>query len=72
MNEEYKEKIVDVVTGEVTWRDYTDEEIAIHNAKKAELAKEKEDREALEASRLAIFQKLGITEDEARLLLGGN
>lgn len=72
MNEEYKEKIVDVVTGEVTWRDYTDQEIEIHNGKKKQLAKEKTERESLEATRLAILTKLGITEDEAKLLLGGN
>jgi hypothetical protein len=70
MTEEYKEKIVDVVTGEITWRDYTDEEIAIHNAKKAELAKEKEERNKLEKSRLNILEKLGLTEDEAKVLLG--
>jgi Holliday junction resolvase RusA-like endonuclease len=70
MTEEYKEKIVDVVTGEITWRDYTDEEIAIHNAKKAELAKEKEDRDKLEKSRLDILEKLGLTQDEAKVLLG--
>jgi hypothetical protein len=66
----YKEKIVDAVTGEVTFRDYTPEEIAEVEAaitaaqiKEAELA-------AKEAERQALLDKLGITADEAKLLLG--
>ena len=72
MNNEYKEQIIDLVTGEVTWRDYTAEEIAIHNVKKEQLAKEKAELDAKESARLAILAKLGLTNDEAQLLLGGN
>lgn len=64
-----KEKIVNVETGEETWRDYTAEEIA-----KVEEAIAKSALEALQqaekiAAKKAIFEKLGITEDEAKLLL---
>lgn len=65
----YKEKIVNAQTGEITWRDYTEEEIA---RVEAELAKSKliaEAEAAKAAAKTALLEKLGITADEAKLLL---
>lgn len=66
----YKEKIYDIKTGEETWRDYTAEEIleiekaqVEANARALELAEKK-------AARKAILEKLGLTEEEAKLLFG--
>jgi len=68
----YKEKIVNIETKEETWRDFTENEIAEVEAEKAKtLAKAQAKTEAT-AQRQALLDKLGITEDEARLLLGGN
>ena len=67
---EYKEKIVNTVTGEVTWRDYTAEEIASVEAAQAFAAELQAAEIAKEAARQALLDKLGITADEAKLLLG--
>jgi len=67
----YKEKIVDAITGEETWRDYTKEEIAVivqwENELK-ELVEEKEKNESLRASAMAKLAALGLTEDEIAAL----
>lgn len=72
----YVEKIVDVVTGEETIRPYTAEEIATVEALKIELAAEQTakdaDLAAKAAARQAILDRLGLTADEAALLLGAN
>jgi hypothetical protein len=72
----YKEKIVNALTGEETWRDYTAEEIAeVEKAQaEAQARAEAEAQFAAEAAvaRAALLSKLGITEEEAKLLLGGN
>lgn len=72
----YFEKIVDVTTGEETMRPFTKEETAELEKRKAEILDEVAIREAEEATRIAeraaLLAKLGITEEEARLLLGGN
>lgn len=69
---EYKEKIVDAITGEITWRDYTAEEIAAVEAAQAEAIKRVEEIAAKEAARQALLDRLGITAEEAQLLLGSN
>ena len=66
----YKEKIVNVQTGEETWRDYTAEEIAELEAAQAETAKRLVEAEAKEAARQAVLTKLGLTAEEAQALLG--
>ena len=66
----FKEKIVDIKTGEETYRDYTPEEIAAVEAAQAQAIKETEALAAKEAARAALLDKLGITADEAKLLLG--
>jgi hypothetical protein len=65
----YKETIYDVVTGETTFRDYTAKEI-----KEAEAAQLKGQAEAQAViakatEKAALLARLGITEDEAKLLL---
>jgi hypothetical protein len=72
----YKEKIIDVLTGEETLRDYTATEIAELEAIKAqrEALQVQADVEqaAKDAARQAILDRIGLTADEATLLLGGN
>jgi hypothetical protein len=68
----YREKIVDAITGEISWRDYSLEEIAEIEKDLEQTAKERALREAKAQARQALLDKLGITEDEAKLLLGGN
>ncbi len=65
----YQEKIVNITTGEETWRDYTEAETKEVEA--AQLAAEKKRLESVakEAAREAILTKLGITAEEANLLL---
>ena len=65
-------KIVNAETGEEILRD-------MNAAELTQLAKEVAEREAIEtaeakakADKAALFAKLGITEEEAALLLGGN
>lgn len=65
----YKEKIVNVATGEETWRNYTSEEIAKVEAAQAEAAQRQAEAETRAAQRAALLDKLGITEEEAKLLL---
>jgi hypothetical protein len=65
-------KIVNVETGEEIEREMNDAEFAQYQAdQKAEAAAQAE-AQAKAAQRQALLDKLGITEDEARLLLGGN
>jgi len=68
------EKIFNVETGveEIIERDATPEEIAAQEAIDAEIVKAKNQSEVREAARQALLAKLGITADEAKLLLGGN
>ena len=68
----YKEKIVDATTGEETWRDYTEAEIAEVEAAKAEAEIQRLAQEAKATAKAALLDKLGITAEEAQLLLGGN
>ena len=59
--------IHDVETGEITTIELTDLELEIlENEKTKALA----EQQALQASKNALYERLGITEDEARLLLG--
>jgi hypothetical protein len=65
-------KIVNCETGEEIVRDATAEEIAQMeiDAANAEARKQAEAQAA--AQRQALLTRLGITEEEARILLGGN
>lgn len=63
-------KIHNVETDEVVEREMTDDEFAQYEAnEKLALAREKK-AEAKAAARRAILDRLGLTEDEAKLLLG--
>lgn len=66
----YKEKIVDTETGEETWRDYSAAEIKAVQKAEAEAAARIVELREKEAARKAILEKLGISEDEAAVLLG--
>lgn len=67
----YNEKIINAISGEEIIRPYTEEEIIEVQKSQAEaqalIIAETEKANA----RKALLDKLGITEDEARLLLGG-
>lgn len=67
----YKEKIVNAITGEETWRDYTKDEIAQvekAQAKAAEKIAEAETRHNARQSALAKLAALGLTEEEIAAL----
>lgn len=70
----YIEKIINLETGEETIRPYTDEEIAEVEAYRASVIAEKAKRDAEQASknaaRQAVLDKLGLTADEVKALLG--
>jgi len=57
-------------TGEEIIRDATDAEIAQMAKDKAELDARKAEAEAKDTQRAALLTRLGITEEEARILLG--
>jgi hypothetical protein len=61
----YKVQIDDVV------RDATAEEAALIDAQRAEAEAQAEAKAAREVAREALLDKLGITAEEAQLLLGG-
>ena len=65
----YKEKIVNVETGEETWRDFTEAEVLEIRKAQEKIAKDFELAETRRLNRLALLEKLGITEEEAELLL---
>ena len=68
----YTIKEVDLDSGEVIERDMTEEEIeTLENERKKRDEENKKIQDNLEAKK-ALLEKLGITEEEARLLLGGN
>lgn len=64
--------IHNVETGEVLEREMNAEELAIYEINLANSAKEKAAEEKAKADKAALLNRLGITEEEAKLLLGGN
>ena len=62
-------RIHNTETDEVVDREMTDSEFAQYKADNQRLANEKAEIEAKAASKAALLNKLGITEDEAKLLL---
>ena len=67
-----KIKEVNCTTGEEIVRDATAEEISQMELDAANDAARKAKIEAKAAQRQALLNRLGITEEEARILLGGN
>jgi len=65
-------KIVNCETGEEIIRDANDAEIAQMELDAANAAAKQAEAEAKAAQRQALLNRLGITEEEARILLGGN
>ena len=63
-----KEKIINSENGEITWRDYTDAEIAKVEAAQAEAAERQVERQAKEAARQAVLAKLGLTAEDISAL----
>ena len=70
----YFEKIIDATTGEETIRPYTAKEIKTVEALQAEMAAAKANHDAeqaeRDAARQAVLDKLGLSADEVKALLG--
>lgn len=64
----YKEKIVDIQTGEETFRDLSKSEIAQITEAQKEAAEYSAAIEAKKAAKLEVLTKLGLTETEATIL----
>ena len=60
---------VDVLTGEVTKRDLTADELTLQAESKAESTAKEAEQETKTAKKLAIYQKLGLTAEEVAALL---
>jgi hypothetical protein len=65
-------RIHDLATNEVIDREMNDAEFAQYEANQAAQAAEQAEATAKAAQRQALLNRLGITEEEARILLGGN
>jgi hypothetical protein len=65
-------KEINVTTGEEFVREFSAQEIAELEAAANNAAVKKAEAAAKEAARQALLDKLGITADEAKLLLGSN
>jgi hypothetical protein len=65
----YKEMVVDAITGEEVIKPYTAEQIAEAEAGAIAAATLTEAQAKAETDKAALLAKLGITADEARLLL---
>lgn len=70
MSNEYVEKIVNVQTGEESFRDYTADEIKEVEASKIKLQEKLQEVQEKEAAKEAVLAKLGLTADEVAALLG--
>jgi hypothetical protein len=64
--------IHNVETNEIIEREMNAEELAQRETDKAQAQARQEAEAQKAADKAALLSKLGITEDEARLLLGGN
>jgi hypothetical protein len=72
--EYHKMKIAEIncETGEETIREATNAEKEDAKSRKEQFEAEQAEAEAKAATRAALLTRLGITEEEARILLGGN
>ena len=61
--------IHDVTTGEIVVREMTSEEVAQYDADVIQAQARKADQVAKDAARQVILDKLGLTQEEASLLL---
>jgi hypothetical protein len=62
-------RIHDLETNEVTDREMTDSEFATYEADQSLIKKANDEAAAKELAKAAILEKLGLTQDEANLLL---
>jgi hypothetical protein len=69
MTNQYFEKIVNAETGEETIRPFTEQEVAKMKAAEAEAEAKATADQAKETQKAALLEKLGITQEEAKLLL---
>lgn len=69
MSDRPKTCITDLATGEVIVREYTDKEMEIFEAQKALRLAEEASKAATAAKKAELLEKLGITQEEANLLL---
>jgi type IV secretory pathway VirB9-like protein len=65
-------RIHDLATNEVIDREMNDAEYTVYQADQAAQAARQAEAEAKAAQRQTLLNRLGITEEEARILLGGN
>ena len=65
-------RIHDLSTDEVIDREMNDEEFAQYEADQAAQAARAAEEQAKAAQKQALLDRLGITQEEAQLLLGGN
>ena len=65
-------QIIDCKTGTEIIREMTSDEIAQYELDKASSIARAQEKLDQAATKTALLAKLGITEDEAKLLLGGN
>jgi hypothetical protein len=63
-------RIHNIETNEVIDREMTDQEFAAYEAEQAANAAKQAEAEAREAQRQVILDRLGLTSEEARLILG--
>jgi len=63
-------RIHDIETDEIIDREMNDDEFAQYEADKAERAAKQAEADAKAAEKQALLDRLGITADEAKLLLG--
>jgi hypothetical protein len=63
-------RIHNTETNEIIDREMTDDEFAQYEADKVAYAAEKAEAEARATARAALLTQLGITEEQAKLLLG--
>lgn len=65
-------RFVNCETGEVIDKPLTKEEEQEHARNREVIVQAAKEAQEKESARLALLEKLGITEEEAKLLLGGN
>ena len=65
-------RIHNTETNEVIDREMTDQEFTVYEAEQASHLAKQAEAEAKATARQALLTRLGITEEEARILLGGN
>lgn len=66
---ENKKAIINVATGEVSYVDFTSEEISEQAIKQAKAEAQLAEAQVKATAKAALLEQLGITEEQAKLLL---